>query len=196
MDKEWIEKTIKAKTKWRTLSTVEMTQEPTYGEAAEAITQAHEEELSEMEHRYQQANQMNLDIAGMAMIDMEKAQAQVAAVADWLKGERDWAQENFDDYASGKLDSDEVDAGWLQGVVRACTQALEKLQSAPKVLAHAELAQGHDDISETLTYSTGWEPPQDVEIHVEVFGKAQARFNEAKNIKVIILDCSRQDKRA
>ena len=75
--------------------------------------------------------------------------------------------------------------GWVEEA-RAIADAA--LQSAPTVLAHAELAQGYDDISETLTYSTGWEPPQDVEIHVEIFGKAQARFSSAKNIKVIVLE--------
>ena len=49
---------------------------------AEAIAQAHEQELSEMEHRYQQANRMDSDIAGMAVRDMKKAQAQVAVMAE------------------------------------------------------------------------------------------------------------------
>jgi len=47
MDKEWVERTIEAKTWWKTLSTLEMTQEPVYDKAAEAIAQAHEAELTE-----------------------------------------------------------------------------------------------------------------------------------------------------
>jgi len=69
MDKEWIARQILENRK---------------SEAADLIAQAHEQELQEMEHRYQQGNRMDLDIAGMALIDMKKAQAQVAVMAEAL----------------------------------------------------------------------------------------------------------------
>jgi hypothetical protein len=55
--------------------------------ACEAIAQAAEEEMAKMEHRYQQANQMDRDIAGMARLDMEKAQAQMAVMGEALHTE-------------------------------------------------------------------------------------------------------------
>ena len=103
------------------------------GVLVQAIAQAHEQELSEMEHRYQQANQMDSDIAGMAVIDMKKAQAQVAVMGQTL--ERIAHDPNDGRALTSKT------AGYYQ------EWANQALQSAPKVLyaVKAKVLQNDED---------------------------------------------------
>ena len=77
-----------------------------------------------MEHRYQQANQMNLDVAGMAMIDMKKLQAQMAVMAELL--------------TRAKWTAEIVEAEGLDSTQAFRVEIDEALQSAPTVLYAGE----------------------------------------------------------
>ena len=77
MDKKWVEKTINDYAEDAKLVNWHE-QEIEAGELAEAIAQAHEEEMAALEHRYKQANQVDRDYAGMAILDMKKAQKELA----------------------------------------------------------------------------------------------------------------------
>ena len=57
---------------------------------------------------------------------------------------------------------------------------------AEGVVHRVSLPRSYDDISETVNFKTGWEQREDIEIHVEVFGKAQGRFGGVESITVTV----------
>jgi uncharacterized coiled-coil protein SlyX len=164
MDKKWVERQIVEHIEvdgCECNNVLEICASP----AAHIIAQAHEEELQGAETKW------DLHLVGQQK-RIEELAAQVAVMEQAADGLRQ-------------------QIAVLSGAMHTMDEQVYEMEKAlfgmPEVLAHVELAQEYDDISETLNYATGWEPPQDVEVHIEVFGKAQARFSKVKEIEVFIL---------